>query len=77
MSLSIGVLEFVCAEDDFIAVFNDSFAGNEYVEPALVCIMDSQLMAVQLEPTVVTVVHKYCGFSDACLDDTILKILQE
>lgn len=46
VSLSVGVIEGVRAEDHAIAVLDDGLAGDEDVESAVEGIVDAQLMAV-------------------------------
>lgn len=46
VSLSVGVVEGVRAEDHAIAVLNDGLAGDKDVESAVKGIMDAQLMTV-------------------------------
>ena len=60
MNLSLLVVKGIGTEDDSIAVLYDGLACNVNVESAIVGVMNSQLMAVQLESTVFTVVHKDC-----------------
>ena len=77
MFLSVRVFESVCAKDYFVAVFDNGFASDEDVEPALKGIMDSQLMTVQLKFTVMAIVDKNSRFGNTCLDDTVLEVLQK
>ena len=40
------IVKFVGAEDHFVAVLDNGFAGHEDVELAVVGVVDSQLVAV-------------------------------
>ena len=58
--LPLRIVEFVRTEHHFVAIFYYSLAGHKYVESTLGCVMNSELMTVQLEFTILTVIDEYC-----------------
>ena len=77
MLLSVRIVESVGTKDHFIAIFDDGLACNEDVEPAFVGVVDSKLVAVQLEFAVMAVINEHCRLRDAGLYNTVLEILEE
>ncbi len=60
MTLAIWVFEFILSELDILAILDDGLAGDQNVEPSLEGIMDSQLMAVQVECASLALINKNC-----------------
>ena len=77
MSLPVLVFELILFELDSIAILNNGLAGHEYPKHAVVSVVDSQLMAIQLESAVSAMIYKHGGFGHSCLDLAILQIFQE
>lgn len=60
MTLAIGIFEPILRKLDILAILDDGLAGNKDVESGLECIMDSQLMAIQIECTSLALIDKDC-----------------
>lgn len=69
--LQVGVFVSIRCEYDLVAILYYSLTCDEYTEYSLSCIVNSQLMAVQLEGAVGTIVDKDCGFCERAVYDAI------
>jgi hypothetical protein len=77
MLLSLGVLEGVGSEDDLIAELDDGLAGDEDGKSAVVGVVDSQLVAVDLQMAARAAVHEHCRLRQCRSDRAIGQVLQE
>jgi hypothetical protein len=77
VTAAVGVFEAVGRELHAVAVLDDGLAGDEDVEPAVESVVDSQLVAVQLESTAGAAVHEDCRLSHCASDHAVLQVLQE
>lgn len=77
MLFSLRVLESIGAEDNLVAVLDDGFAGNEYIESAWVGVVDSELMAVEFKVTILATFNEHCWFDDCCLYSTVFEVFEE
>lgn len=74
MSLSIWIFKAIRSKDNFIAIFDDSLACDIDMKLGLIGIMNSQLMAVELEDTVMTIIDEDSRFCNSCSDSTVLEV---
>lgn len=77
MDVPVGVVEAVGSKDNLITIFDDRLTGYKNMKFTLVGVMDSELMAIELESNIGTVVDKYSRFCDSCADNAVLEVFKE
>ena len=77
VSLPLRIVEFIRTEYHFIAIFYYSLTSHKYVESTFVCVMNSELMTVQFEFTILTVVNEHCWFCHCSSYYTIFQVFHK
>lgn len=74
---SISIYKRVGAENDLITVLNDCLARYINIESALVSVMNTKLMAIQLKLAVFTMIYKNSWFCQCSSNFTIFQIFEK